>query len=94
MSIPIVLPSREKEWQLAQVYMSFRTTRLSGLPMSRRRQLISGIALAARGLMIPFSVSEGISGHVAIKDGRADGVLGRAEGHAAARTLRASRPAR
>ena len=86
MSIPMVLPSREKEWQLAQVCMSFITTRLSDSPMLRSRHWISGIESGARGLMIlPFSASERHQGHVTIKDGRADRVLGSADCDAAAR---------
>src|ERR1035441_6300992 len=41
-SIPSVLPSREKEWQLAHVYMPVRSRRLRDSPTFRRRQLISG----------------------------------------------------
>ena len=62
MSMPSVLPSREKEWQLAQECRSFITMWLSGSPTSRMRQLISGTALSASGLITPFAVAEGISG--------------------------------
>ena len=49
------------------------SSRLSGLPMSRRRQSIGGLA-GARGLMTFFRL-EGHEGDIAIEDGRADGVL-------------------
>ena len=58
----MVLPSREKEWQLAHVYMPVSSSRLRVSPMLRSRQLISGSLLWSSGLMIPFSVAEGING--------------------------------
>ena len=61
-SIPRVLPSAEKEWQLAQVCMPSSTTLPRGSAISRSRQAISGMAAGASGLMTPFSDSEGISG--------------------------------
>ena len=60
-SIPRVLPSRENEWQLAQVGMLSSNKRLSGSPTLRNLQAISGTAVGASGLMTPFSTSEGIS---------------------------------
>ena len=61
-SMPMVLPSREKEWQFAQVCRPSINSRLCGSPTLRRRQAISGTAAGARGLITPFSSSEGISG--------------------------------
>ena len=61
-SMPSVLPSRETEWQLAQLWMPSINRWLLLSPTLRRRQAISGIALAASGLITPFSVSAGISG--------------------------------
>ena len=61
-SIPNVLPSRENEWQLAQVCRPSISTRLRGSATLRSRQAISGTALGARGLITPFATSEGISG--------------------------------
>ena len=62
-SIPSVLPSREKEWQLAQVCMPVQqqpAARLADVaqPPGDQRHRRFG----ARGLMTPFSSSEGISG--------------------------------
>jgi hypothetical protein len=62
MSRPNVLPSPEKEWQLAQVCRSCITTWLLVSATLRIRQLINGIAAVASGLMNPFSSSDGISG--------------------------------
>ena len=62
MSRPSVLPSPENEWQLAQVCRSFITIWLLLSEILRIRQLISGIAAVASGLMNPFSSSDGISG--------------------------------
>ena len=39
-SMPMVLPSVENEWQLPHVCISWINNRLSGLAMSRRRQLM------------------------------------------------------
>src|ERR1017187_605458 len=61
-SIPKVLPSPEKEWQLAQVCMSSSSTRLRVSATSRRRHAISGTARESRGLITPFSCFDGISG--------------------------------
>ena len=58
----MVLPSSENEWQLAQVGMPVRTTRLRVSPTFRTLHWISGMASCASGLMTPFSVSDGISG--------------------------------
>src|ERR1039458_9688621 len=59
-SMPIVLPSAENEWQLAQVCRSCITTRLSGWLTSRRRQLMRYSEAGARGWMKFFSPSHGI----------------------------------
>jgi hypothetical protein len=61
-SIPSALPSAEKEWQLAQVCSPSIITRLCVAPTSRSLQAISGMACGARGLITPFSFSEGMSG--------------------------------
>ena len=62
MSMPSVLPSSEKEWQLAQVGIPVSTTRLRASPIFRTLHWISGMASCASGLMTPFSVADGISG--------------------------------
>ena len=61
-SIPKVLPSLEKEWQLAQVWRPVSSSRLLDSPTFRSRQATSGNAPVGRGLITPFSSSEGISG--------------------------------
>src|SRR5512134_1979716 len=61
-SNPNVLPSRENEWQLAQVGRPSISRRLRGSATLRSLQATSGIALGGRGLMTPFSSSEGING--------------------------------
>ncbi len=61
-SRPSVLPSSEKEWQFAHMCMPVSTTRLLVWLTLRRRHAIRGMEEAARGLITPFSVSEGISG--------------------------------
>jgi hypothetical protein len=43
--MPIVLPSIEKLWQLAQVGIPVSIARLSVLEMSRKRQVINGSEL-------------------------------------------------
>ena len=60
--MPIVLPSREKEWQLAQLWMpsisslAVRLRHIAQAPGDQRH------LLDASGLITPFSVSDGISG--------------------------------
>ena len=61
-SIPIVLPSRENEWQFAHVCRPVISSRLCSSPTFRNRHAISGTAAAASGLITPFSSSDGISG--------------------------------
>ncbi len=60
MSRPSVLPSVEKEWQLAQVGRSSMTVRLWVSPMLRNRHLISGIAKGGSGCIKPFDSGGGI----------------------------------
>ena len=60
--MPNVLPSRENEWQFAQVCMPVRRTRLAGWETSRRRHAMSWTLLRASGWMIPFSAADGMSG--------------------------------
>jgi hypothetical protein len=62
MSIPMVRPSRETEWQFAQEWRPSITTRLVVSATLRSRQAISGTNRWSRGLMTPFSPSEGMSG--------------------------------
>ena len=61
-SIPMVLPSRETEWQFVQEWRPVITTRLVVSATLRSRQAMSGMNFGSRGLMTPFSPSEGISG--------------------------------
>jgi hypothetical protein len=60
--MPIVLPSAENEWQLAHTGRFSITTRLRASATLRSLHETSGTASAARGLMTPFSSSDGISG--------------------------------
>ena len=58
----MVLPSPEKEWQLAQVCMSSSSTRLRVSATSRRRHAIRGTARESKGLMTPAAFFDGMSG--------------------------------
>ena len=60
--MPSVLPSREKEWQLAHVCMPVSSSRLRASATLRSRQAMSGTLAVARGVMTPFSPAEGMSG--------------------------------
>src|ERR1700690_766092 len=61
-SMPMVLPSVENEWQLAHVCRSCINNGLSGLPISRRRQLIRYSEVGASGCMKFLAPIDGISG--------------------------------
>ena len=60
--MPIVLPSRENEWQFAHECMPVSSTRLSVAATSRSRHAISGTNFWSSGLMTPFSPFDGIRG--------------------------------
>src|SRR5271157_2258610 len=53
-SSPIVFPSRENEWQLAQVGKPSIISLLLTSEMYRRRHAMKGIASVGRGMMTPF----------------------------------------
>ncbi len=58
----MVLPSRDTEWQFAQEWRPVITTRLLVSATLRSRQAMRGVNFWSRGLMVPFSPSEGIRG--------------------------------
>ena len=73
---PIVLPSRENEWQLAQVGRFSITVRLCGSPMFRNSHLMSGRAVGGSGVIGPFCLDGGDhQWNVAVENRRADGIL-------------------
>ena len=61
-SMPSVVPSREKEWQFPHADIPLRTSLVSDLEMSRRRQAMSGSMELASGWMRPLSPTDGMSG--------------------------------
>ena len=61
-SIPIVRPSFENEWQLAQVGSPVSSSRLADSPTFRSRHATSRTASGASGLITPSFVRDGISG--------------------------------
>jgi hypothetical protein len=58
----MVEPSCETEWQFAHEWRPVITTRLSVSARLRTRQAMSGVNFLSRGLMTPFSPSEGMRG--------------------------------
>ena len=83
-SIPSVLPSRENEWQLAQVCIPVRSSRLLGSAMLRSRQATRGSRLGASGLITPFCSLRGHQRDVAEEDRRAHRILRGLNHHRAA----------